>query len=96
MKVSAGRMLGERLIDKQGNLRPRQAPLITSPSRGSERESIPVEVLVIHGRAHLTGPSTRPNTEPVRSICQLELIGALDAMMTLRHWENGTWALDPE
>jgi|SRR5215217_2719534 len=23
-------------------------------------------------------------------------IGALDAIMTLRHWENGTWALDPE
>ncbi|AKF83669.1 hypothetical protein MFUL124B02_37125 [Myxococcus fulvus 124B02] len=23
-------------------------------------------------------------------------IGALDAIMTLKHWENGTWALDPE
>jgi hypothetical protein len=23
-------------------------------------------------------------------------VGALDAIMTLRHWEKGTWALDPE
>nr|WP_163781283.1 DUF2019 domain-containing protein [Myxococcus vastator] len=23
-------------------------------------------------------------------------IGALGAIMTLRHWQNGTWALDPE
>ncbi|NOJ91604.1 DUF2019 domain-containing protein [Corallococcus coralloides] len=23
-------------------------------------------------------------------------VGALDAIMTLKHWEEGTWALDPE
>ncbi|MCY1041182.1 DUF2019 domain-containing protein [Corallococcus sp. bb12-1] len=51
-------------------------------------------------RAMAAGFMLRYRTAEARAVLEAAAkeggVGALDAIMTLRHWDNGTWALDPE
>ncbi|MBZ4408846.1 DUF2019 domain-containing protein [Myxococcus faecalis] len=51
-------------------------------------------------RAMAAGFLLRYRTEEAKAVLEAAAkeggVGALDAIMTLKHWENGTWALDPE
>ncbi|RKH25064.1 DUF2019 domain-containing protein [Corallococcus praedator] len=51
-------------------------------------------------RAMAAGFLLRYRTAEARAVLEAAAkeggVGALDAIMTLRHWDNGTWALDPE
>ncbi|QQR41938.1 DUF2019 domain-containing protein [Myxococcus xanthus] len=51
-------------------------------------------------RAMAAGFLLRYRTAEAKAVLEVAAkeggVGALDAIMTLRHWENGTWALDPE
>ncbi|MFY2561191.1 DUF2019 domain-containing protein [Corallococcus terminator] len=61
-------------------------------------------VLLTHPRTDLrtmaAGFLLRYRTEAAKAVLEKAAkeggIGGLGAIMTLRHWENGTWTLDPE